>query len=130
MWPDDPQVWARLNDEYYPLTEEKQAEWKRWLDLYRELMLPGGEYLNFYDSIYNEPEGHVIAKEGRFYYAFYTDLIGQRYQGSIVLLGLETGRRYRLRNYESGRELGVVRGPAARLQADFTSHVLIEAVPD
>ena len=130
VWPDDPQVWARLTEDYYLLTEEKQAEWKRWLELYRQLMLPQGEYLNLYDAIHNKPEGHVIAKEGRFYYAFYSDFVGQRYKGSVVLLGLEAGRRYRLRNYESGQELGAVRGPAARLQAEFTSHLLLEAIPD
>ncbi len=130
VWPDDLQVWARVTEDYYLLTEEKQAQWKQWLGLYRELMLLQGEYLNLYDAIYNEPEGHVIAKNGRLYYAFYTDRVGQRYEGPIVLLGLDAGHHYRLRNYESGREYGTVRGPAAKLQAEFTSHVLLEATPD
>lgn len=130
VWPHDPRVESRVREDYYLLSEAKQSHWKRWLDLYHQLMLSQGEYLNLYDTIYHRPEGHVIAKDGRLYYAFFTERVGERYQGPIVLLGLERGQRYRLRNYESGQELGTVRGPAARLQAEFQSHVLLEAIPD
>jgi len=30
-----------------------------------------GEYLNLYDIAFDKPEAHVIAKDGKIYYAFY-----------------------------------------------------------
>jgi len=45
------------------------------------------------------------------------------------LRGLE-GRRYRVRDYEAGRDLGVVEGPKATLGASFKDHLLLEARPE
>ena len=130
VWPRDHAVEDRLIETYYLLDEGKAAHWKEWMETYRELDLARGEYLNVYDTIYDVPEGHVVSKDGRLFYSFFADFVGDEYKGSIVLRGLEAGRRYRLVNYENGKEIGIVRGPEARLRAEFQSHVLIQATPD
>jgi len=47
----------------------------------------------------------------------------------VELRGLEA-KRYRVRDYETGRELGTVEGPLARLAVDFERHLLLEAIPE
>jgi alpha-galactosidase len=129
VWPHDPWVEKRLIEAYYLLDERKQAHWATWLGLYRELMLAQGEYLNLYDTIYERPEGHVVAKGERLYYAFFTDLVGEDFEGVVPLKGLDKGR-YRLRNVETGQALGTVQGPRPRVYVHFQSHLLLEATPD
>jgi alpha-galactosidase len=129
VWPDDPGVEERLYEAYYLLGEDKADHWERWLSLYRELDLARGEYLNLYDTIYEVPEGHVVRKEDDLYYSFFADVVGQFYEGRIVLKGLRKGRDYRLINVETGDEVGVVRGPEVGLRVNFQSHLLLKATP-
>lgn len=130
VWPDDEAVYQRLIESYHLLTPEKEAHWRRWLALYDALRLSEGQYLNLYDVIHDTPEGHVIAKGESLYYAFFTDTVGETYQGVVELRGLQARRRYTLRNVETGEELGVVRGEEPRLRARFQSHILLVATPD
>ena len=45
----------------------------KWMPIYQKYELnKGGQYLNLYDIAFDYPEGHVIKKNHRFYYAFYT----------------------------------------------------------
>jgi alpha-galactosidase len=127
IWPDDPVVRERLEEEW-PLTAEREAALKKWLAIYREHRLAEGEYLNLYDLAFDQPEAHAIRANGRLYYAFYAGQIDQRYRGSIVLHGLHA-KAYRVYDYVENRDLGVVHGPGATLDVEFVGALLIEAIP-
>jgi len=107
------------------LTPEREALWGQWTSLYQQLRLVDGEYLGtVYDVGFDRPEAHLIAKgEGR-YYAFYA----RSFSGTLELRGLEP-RRYRVRDYVHGRDLGEVTGPVGRLDARFSHSLLLEARP-
>jgi len=70
------------------------------------------------------PETHVIRKNQKMYYAFFA---GQ-WAGNLELRGLDD-RAYHVVDYVNGKDYGTVRGPVARLSADFSKHLLLEAVP-
>ena len=107
------------------LTPEKEEIWKKWIGLYKEKMLSRGEYLGgLYDLGFDRPEAHAIRKPEGMYYAFYAP----EYKGRIELRGLDR-RAYTVRDYENGRDLGVVRGPAGALDVQFSKHLLLEAKP-
>jgi alpha-galactosidase len=127
VWPEDEAVRARV-DEWPALSPEKECIWRRWFALYEQHRPAEGEYLNVYDIAHDVPEGHVIRKRDRLYYAFYTPEQGDGFEGAIELRGLE-GQTYRLTDYVSGRDLGVVQGPAATLDVAFEGSLLIQAVP-
>ncbi|USI74804.1 glycoside hydrolase family 36 protein [Sphingomonas morindae] len=125
-WPDDP---VDTTDPLPPggirLTAEKEAEWRRWIGLYRRNMLPKGEYLGeLYDIGFDRPEGHAIRAGGRMHYAFYAD----RFAGTLPLRGLPSGA-WRLTNSLTGAPLGTVQGPDATLAARFEHALMIEASP-
>jgi alpha-galactosidase len=119
-WP--PGSGRRANND---LTPEKEEIWQKWISLYKSKMLPLGEYRgDLYDIGFDRPEAHAIRKASSMYYAFYA----QEYQGKVELRGLER-RTYSVRDYENGRELGAVRGPAGTLEVQFAKHLLLEAQP-
>src|SRR5262249_34391091 len=71
------------------LTPAREALWRRWITLYNEKRLPEGQYRGeLYDIGFDRPETHVVAKDGRLYYAFYAD----RWHGPVELRGLGAGR--------------------------------------
>lgn len=108
------------------LTPEKEQVWAKWIRIYKEKMLSRGEYLGgLYDIGFDRPEAHAIRKGSSLYYAFYAP----EWSGKVELRGL-AGRRYRVTDYESGRDLGTVRGPVATLDAPFQKHLLLEARPE
>ena len=109
----------------FVLTSAKEAVWSKWIHLYKEKMLPKGEYLGeLYDIGFDMPETHAIRKDGLMYYAFYAS----DYRGPIELRGLDTSR-YQLTDYVNNRSLGIVDGPVAALDADFHGYLLVEARP-
>jgi alpha-galactosidase len=121
-WPGAP----GKKDKKLLLTPEREAKWAFWIRLYNEKRLSEGEYLGeLYDIGFDRPEAHAIRKGGAMYYAFYAD----RFDGQVELRGLET-RRYRVVDYESGKDLGSVQGPRALLDAPFRRHLLVEARPE
>jgi alpha-galactosidase len=67
----------------------------------------------------------VIAKGEVLYYAFYA----RQFSGALQLRGLHAGN-YRVRDYVHDRDLGHVRGPTARLTAQFQHALLIEVRPE
>ncbi len=116
-------VWPPAGRKRVDLTPEREQLFGRWVEIYRRLMLPKGEYLGtLYDIGFDRPEAHAIRKDGRMYYAFFAP----SWSGKLTLRGLEP-RIYRITNYETGKELGTVRGPAASLDAAFEHHLLLEA---
>ena len=125
-WPVDPKP-----KDSFLLTPEKEREWRHWIALYKERMLPLGTYRGeLYDIGFDKPETHVVEKSGNFYYAFYA----RDFTGTVPLRGLAAGR-YRLRDYVNDREYGDVSGAGARgsgtdpqLKIAFQGSLLIEAI--
>ncbi|SPE38868.1 Glycoside hydrolase, clan GH-D (fragment) [Candidatus Sulfopaludibacter sp. SbA6] len=109
----------------YDLTPEKEEVWQKWISLYKAKMLSQGEYRgDLYDIGFDRPETHAIRKAGSMYYAFYAT----EFQGKVELRGLDR-RTYTVSDYENGRDLGTVRGPAGSVDVQFAKHLLIEAKP-
>jgi len=122
-WPGAP----GKKDKKLLLTPAREEKWAFWVKLYQDKRLSQGEYLGtLYDIGFDRPEAHAIRKGDGLYYAFYAD----RFRGKVELRGLEAGRRYRVVDYESGRELGAVDGPRGALDASFQHHLLLEARPE
>ena len=109
------------------LTPRREQIWARWVELYQAMRLSEGEYAGeLYDIGFDRPEAHVVRKGGALYYAFYA----ARHDGPVELRGLGPDTDYRVRDYVNGKELGVVKGPLAKLQVRFERSLLIEAVPE
>ena len=119
-WPADPKP-----KDSFLLTPQREAEWRKWIGLYKEKLLSRGTYRgDLYDIGFDEPEAHAIERGDAMYYAFYAD----RYRGIIELRGLRAGA-YHVRDYVNGRSLGVVSGPGRTLEVDFEHFLLLEARP-
>jgi len=111
----------RRND----LTPEREAIWSKWVGIYKSKMLSGGQYLGrLYDIGFDVPETHAIRKDGVMYYAFYA----KKFSGKVELRGLDK-QKFQIRDYVSGRELGILHGPVAALEVNFEKHLLLEAIP-
>jgi alpha-galactosidase len=122
-------VWPPIDGfEDVNLTPDKEKHFKRWIALYESKRLGEGEFRNLYFHGVDRPEAYAISKDGRMYYAFYADDSTASYSGPIELRGLASAQ-YRVVDYENGREIGVVKGPIARIEARFRSHLLLEATP-
>lgn len=131
----------------------------KWLSIYYKNQLSkGGQYLNLYDVGFDYPEAHVIKKDGKFYYAFYTHPWGnsdstsrlyrfgsefdsgaaereefkypeENYSGKIQLRGLDKNKAYRVVEYASNRQLGTVKGSQPYLNVLFDNYLLLEVYP-
>lgn len=78
------------------LTPEKEALLRKWVPIYKEKMLSKGTYLPLYTYGIDQPEAHVIGKDGALYYAFYAP----SWNGEpITLRGLEADRKYTVTEY-------------------------------
>lgn len=109
----------------FVLTPEKEALWRKWVGLYREHMLPRGEYLGgLYDIGFDRPEAHAISKGDAMYYAFYAD----EFSGQVELRGLGAGR-HRVRDLFNDVDLGEVDAGANTLKVAFQRFVLLQATP-
>ncbi len=109
----------------FDLTPEHAQSLQKWLELYQEKGLARGQYLGtLYDIGFDRPEAHVIRKDKKMYYAFFAG----NWKGTLELRGLDD-RAYHVVDYVEGKDFGVVHGPVARLSADFSQHLLLEATP-
>src|ERR1019366_3960153 len=108
------------------LTPEKEAHWKKWIDIYNAKMLSRGKMLDLYTYGYAVPEALPIEKDGRMYYAFYAPDKTRPWRGQVELLGLAPGT-YQILDYENGKQLGPVDAQNAKLNVDFSEHLLLEA---
>ncbi len=107
------------------LTSDKEALWKKWIDLYNAKMLSRGTFRNLYIYGYDVPESYAIEKDGKMYYAFFSPDPEKPWQGEIELRGLRVGK-YRVADYENGKELGVLDSLQPRLKTEFKDHLLLE----
>jgi alpha-galactosidase len=108
------------------LTPERELHWAKWLALYKQKLLSKGEYLGqLYDIGFDAPETHAIRKGSKMYYSFYAP----EWKGPVELRGLSKGT-YRVVDYENGNDLGAVHGPTAKLNVNFSKHLMLEASPE
>jgi len=122
-------VWPDPGPHYkgVALTSEKEEIWKKWIGLYNEKMLSKGEFRDLYVYGYDLPEGYAIEKDGKMYYAFFTDA-GKPFAGEIELRGLKPGS-YHVVDYVDGKDFGTVQVSARippKLKAEFKEHLLLE----
>ncbi|HEY0334160.1 MAG TPA: glycoside hydrolase family 36 protein [Stenotrophomonas sp.] len=109
----------------FVLTPEKEALWRKWVDLYKAHMLPKGQYRGeLYDIAFDKPEAHAIAKDQSMYYTFYAD----QWQGPLSLRGLGKGS-YVVRDLFNDVELGRVDASANTIDASFKRFLLLQATP-
>jgi alpha-galactosidase len=109
----------------FDLTPDHEKSFQKWLELYQEKGLSRGQYLGtLYDIGFDLPEGHVIRKDKKMYYAFFAG----NWKGTLELRGLDD-RAYHVVDYVDGKDFGIVRGPVAHLSTDFSKHLLLEATP-
>ena len=96
-WPNEnPRL--RKGSRGYLLTPEREALLKNALDIYYEKDLAHGEYVpGLYDIGFDYPETHVITRNGKMYYAFYTQ--PGKPVAQVVLRGLEPGKTYKVEDY-------------------------------
>ena len=123
VWPDPGPKFKAVN-----LTEEKNAHWKKWIGIYNQKMLSKGTFLDLYTYGYDFPEAYAITKDGKMYYAFFSD---KPWQGEVELRGLKPGA-YRVQDYTEGTDLGTIQvsgDQAAKLKAEFKQHLLLEVTP-
>ncbi len=122
VWPDPGPKFKPVN-----LTSEKEEHWKKWIGLYNEKMLSKGEFRDLYVYGYDSPEAYAIEKDGKMYYAFFTEA-GKPFAGEVELRGLKPGS-YRVLDYVDGKDLGTVQveaGKAPKLKTEFSEHLLLE----
>jgi alpha-galactosidase len=84
------------------LTPQKEAHWKKWIDIYNAKMLSRGKFLDLYVYGYDSPEGYAIEKDGKMYYAFYAPEKNKAWKGQVELRGLAPGK-YKIVNYENAQ---------------------------
>jgi alpha-galactosidase len=129
----------------------------KWQNIYQKYQLSKGRYLNLYDIGFDYPEAHVIEKDGRFYYSFYThpwkQLISNRlyrfgvefdsnlegrtesefptesFSGNLEFRGLDATRRYKIVDYENNSEIGVIKGSNPNFKLSFVNYLLLEVSP-
>jgi len=119
------------------LNSQKEAHWKEWIGLYNEKMLSKGNFLNLYVYGFDVPEAYAIEKDGKMYYAFYAPQPSgddakakseaKHWEGEVELRGLPA-KNYHVSDYVHRADLGMVRGPRAKLKVEFTDSLLLEVV--
>jgi len=122
-------VWPDPGPKFKPvaLTTDKETQWKKWIGLYNEKMLSKGDFRDLYVYGYDFPEAYAIEKDGKMYYAFFTDP-AKPFAGEVELRGLKPGS-YEVLDYVDGKNLGTVQaenGKPPRLKTEFKDHLLLE----
>ena len=123
-------TWPKDNpfstEESFVLTPEKEEIWKKWFDIYNQTQLSKGEYLgNLYDIGFDKPETHVIRKKDTLFYAFYAD----KWDGKIVLKGLDKSKIYQVIDYVNQIHLDPVEGVNPVINTEFDKNLLIKVYP-
>ncbi len=105
------------------LTSEKEIEWKKWVNIYKENMLSKGNYLGeLYDIGFDKPETHVIKKDGAMFYSFYAD----EFAGEIELRGLDKNEDYEVTNYIDKKIIAQLPKGTSSIKVNFKKFLLIK----
>jgi alpha-galactosidase len=123
VWPDSNPKFKRV-----ALTPEKDQHWKKWIGIYNDKMLSKGTFRDLYVYGYDTPEGYVIEKDGKMYYAFFSPDPAKTWKGKVELRGLSSGT-YHVLDYADGTNLGTISSDgskAPQLAAEFKGHLLVE----
>ena len=124
VWPDPGPKFKAV-----ALTPEKDAHWKKWIDIYNQKMLSKGTFRNLYVYGYDSPEAYAIEKDGKMYCRWPSSpRRGARGMDEVELRGLARGS-YHVRDYTDGKDLGTIDATtdaAPKLKADFQDHLLLE----
>lgn len=108
------------------LTSAREADFEKWLRIYRNKMLSRGQYLGqLYDIGFDVPETHVIRRDQTMYYAFFA----KHWKGQVELRGLDD-RNYSVVDYVNGTSFGTVSEHKAQLPVEFNGHLLLEVRPE
>lgn len=108
------------------LTEEKKNEWKRWVDLYNDIRLSEGEYLNLYDIAFDKPETHLIKKGNDLYYSLFDE---SNFTGSFDFRGLEPNVNYEVYDIVIGKKLGTINCKNKTIEVSFNSSTILKVNP-
>ncbi len=111
--------------EYWALTSDKEALWKKWFEIATQHSLADGEYLNLYDLAFDFPEAHAIRKADKMYYAFFTHSMDENYVGELQFRGLDEAQKYQIQDYVEGRILGEVAGSDPHLRVEMCGALLL-----
>lgn len=107
----------------YDLDPEKEAWYRKWIDIYNEKQLASGEYIgNLYAFGYDIPECHVIRKSGKLYYSFYAD----SFNGEVELRGLDNNAAYLVYDYVNQKEVARLKPNENKITLDFKKSALLE----
>jgi len=126
VWPEAGPKFKDVN-----LTQQKEEHWKRWIAIYNQKMLSKGTFLPLYTYGCDEPEAYAIQKDGKIYYAFFTQREDLTWKGQVELRGLTPGT-YRILDYPEEKDLGTIQVNAnqtATLRTEFKQHLLLEVSP-
>ena len=108
------------------LTPEKEALWKKWIDIYDSKMLSRGIFKDLYIYGVDFPEAYAIEKDGKMYYSFFAASEKDVWTGTLELRGLGPGK-YTVVDYVNGKPLGTVDAASPKLSGiQFTDHLLLE----
>ena len=123
-------VWPDSNPKFKPvtLTPEKEEHWKKWIGIYNQKMLSKGTFRNLYVYGYDLPEGYAIEKDGKMYYAFFSQDPSKIWKGRVELRGLPAGT-YHVVDYAGGKDLGTIEASgekAPELATEFQGDLLLE----
>jgi alpha-galactosidase len=122
-------TWPKNNpnvEEDYLLTPEKEKIWKKWFGLYDKMMLSKGDYLgDLYDIGYDKPEAHVIRKDGKMYYAFYSE----EWDGDVEFKGLNENANYRVYDYFNDTEVAEIAGNSPIVKLKFKEFMVLSLTP-
>jgi len=110
-------------DSTLTLTEDKKEKYKFWLNLYNELKLSNGEYLNLYDIAFDKPETHCIIKDNTLYYSFFED--DSYFDGVVEFRGLKEGKLYQIKNEITKEDLGIISSSNPFYKLQFYSSILL-----
>ena len=118
---------AQVTTFFTDLTPAQGKKWKRWIRKYREMGLASSEYLGLYDIAFDKPEAHLVRKGEKLYYGFFARhwSVGR----PIELRGLSADKKYRVRDYANGIDLGTISGRNPVIYRAFKDNLLLEVSP-
>lgn len=108
------------------LTPQKEALWKKWIEISNQKGLSRGTFQNLYFIGNDLPSGFAIEKDDKMYYAFFSPQPDKPWKGEVELRGLKRKIKYRVYDYLNQKELGTVESPILKLTVEFTGYLLLE----